>query len=732
MKIIFQEICKLDLDWDDDLPENLKRKFSNIILSLKESEIIEVPRYIFKNDLNDPISRIELHGFSDASLQAYGAVIYSRCICASGKIITNLITSKSRVAPIKPTTIPRLELLGNLLLARLMNSVENAFKNKIEITRKYFWSDSQVTLNWILADKKVHEVFIENRLREIRNISEKNDWYYCSTKNNPADLLTRAEGKLDNFNKNKFWWNGADFLFEKFIVFERINLSKETNVIITNLTIEKKNNLVKANLNNVIEINRFSCLQKLYRVTAWVYRFCRNIKIKLKEKRELNTFLSPKEINNAEIEWIKINQSFFENSKLETLKKELNLVVDENSLYRCEGRLKESPLPYNVKTPILINSNHRLAELIVTDLHVKLKHISIKQTLTELRQKFWICRGRNFVRKILHKCYLCRKFSGPSYQYPESPPLTPLRMDNFRAFNTVGIDNFGPVFVKNIYDNETGKTYKAWVTLYTCASSRAIMLDLVPNMTSQTFIKSIRRFICRRGCPSNAISDHGKNFVSADTQTYVSYLGIYWHLNTPLAPWHGGFFERLVRSVKELLRKELKNYKLSFEELQTVLLEIECILNNRPLTYYYSTELEPCLTPNHLLFGRTVNLFNSDHSEIIHNNVDIVVESRKIINIINHFWTRWHKEYLCNLREHQKLTKVKTTLPIININDIVIVHEEKIPRSRWRLGRITELIYGRDNRVRSANVKLSKTDTIITRPINRLFPIEQLNDTSDH
>ena len=122
------------------------------------------------------------------------------------------------------------------------------------------------------------------------------------------------------------------------------------------------------------------------------------------------------------------------------------------------------------------------------------------------------------------------------------------------------------------------------MTLYTCASSSpAVLLDLIPSMGSQTFIKIFQRLICRRGYPSNAISENVKNFVSEETQSYVNNLRVEWHLNLPMAPWHDGFFERFVRSVKELLRKELKCYRLSYEELQTVLFEIECILNNRPI-----------------------------------------------------------------------------------------------------------------------------------------------------
>ena len=149
---------------------------------------------------------------------------------------------------------------------------------------------------------------------------------------------------------------------------------------------------------------------------------------------------------------------------------------------------------------------------------------------------------------------------------------------------------------------------KVWVTLITCAASRAIILDLVPGLDAHSFIKCFRRFVSRKGCPNFVISDGGKNFVSVETQNFVNNMGVDWRVNLPLAPWHGGFFERLVRSTKSLLRKQLQTQKLSYEELQTVLFEIETILNNRRLTYYYTEESETCLTPNHMLFGRTLQI----------------------------------------------------------------------------------------------------------------------------
>ena len=117
----------------------------------------------------------------------------------------------------------------------------------------------------------------------------------------------------------------------------------------------------------------------------------------------------------------------------------------------------------------------------------------------------------------------------------------------------------------------------------------------------------------------------------------------------PLSPWYGGFFECLVRSTKELSQEALKGCRLNYEELQTVLLETETVLNNRPLTHYFHEELEDFLSPNHMLFGRSLKLFDLDQAG------NEIIPFKKLHNIMNHFWNRWRKEYLVNFRECQKI-----------------------------------------------------------------------------
>ena len=138
------------------------------------------------------------------------------------------------------------------------------------------------------------------------------------------------------------------------------------------------------------------------------------------------------------------------------------------------------------------------------------------------------------------------------------PSLTKLGLADTQPFSTTGVDNFGPVYVLNTFNRNDCEMRKVCITLYTCASNRNIILDVVPSLSAKSFIRSFRRFISRRGCPDNIISDNGKNFVSKSSQNFISNLNVRWHFNLPLALWHGGFFERLVRSVKDLLQKTYK------------------------------------------------------------------------------------------------------------------------------------------------------------------------------
>ena len=426
--------------------------------------------------------------------------------------------------------------------------------------------------------------------------------------------------------------------------------------------------------------------------------------------------------------WIKNNQKQLrEESNFKELKCSLNLSEDDNGIIRSYGRIMNANLPYNTRAPIMLSRYHKLAELIVKDCHWNFKHNGEKDTLTDFRANYWITKGKSFVKKILFQCTLCRRYNSRPYGYPKAPNLPELRLRDDKPFSGTGIDYLGPLYSKDVYNSDLEdeeEMHKCYVSLYTCASTRGVILDLVPDYTAKEFINSCIHFISRRGCPQEILSDNGSNVIADSTQNFAANRNIVWHFNVAEAPWYGGFWERLVSSVKRCLKKTVGNTHLSYVELLTVLLEIELILNSRPLVHIYDDNTEEVLTPNHLLFGRKLEAFNNINNTEI-NSSSCTKRMKYIETVINHFWQRWRSEYLVSLREHSKKFKKGNKL-IPQVNDIV--HEDKQPPQSWRLGKIVELIPSKDAQIRGAKILIGKSKSIISRPVNKLYPVEYANE----
>ena len=277
--------------------------------------------------------------------------------------------------------------------------------------------------------------------------------------------------------------------------------------------------------------------------------------------------------------------------------------------------------------------------------------------------------------------------------------------------------------MKNIYGkNQAENVYKCWLVLFTCANSRSVFLDLVYDTSAEACVSVLQRFISSRGAPKMFISDNVSAFISSHVQNFISSKYIQWKFNTEAAPWTGGFFERMIKSVKRCLKKVLLNARLNYEELLTVLKEIESIVNNRPLIYLYDDVNQDILTPNKLVFGRNLETNAPNYDVKIES--DLSKRKKYADTILGHWWNRWHVDYLTELREYQKL-KCKNHNLVPRVGDIVLVGDEKFRRSEWKVGRIREVITSSDKNIRSANVLMKKTGKILRRPINKLYPIVQ-------
>jgi len=740
LKVFFQELCKAKVDWDDPLQGELLCNWNCLVANF-QGVIISVPRCYFPTGTTE---HCVLYGFCDASKSAYAAVVYLYSV--SG--LVQFVVSKTRVAPLVQMTIPRLELLSCLLLAKLMANVKVALEKVINIQLGMCFTDSKVALYWVQGVTKEWKQFVHNRVVEIRKLIPVANWCHCPGKDNPADLPSRGISPRE-LQSSQSWLHGPSWLpmMSPHQQGEGIDMPDDCVVELKSKDCTISHSFMVSvaspTIGTVIDCQRFSKLNRLLRVTVYVQKFVLCFKSLTRCNSDMDWTITAQDMNKAEMAWIvDCQQHLMKEAKFELWKSQLQLFRDQYNVWRCGGRLAKADISYDKRHPILLPKQHYFAILITKHAHERTGHSGVKSTLTEVRSKYWFVRGRQFVRKLLYQCVTCRKLEGPHYRAVPPPPLPEFRVKEAPPFAYSGVDFAGPLYIKAPEGSESSKV---WVALYTCCITRATHLELVPDMTAQSFLRSFKRFTSRRGVPIQMVSDNGKTFVAAaqiidrvlmspEVQQHFAGMRVKWVFNLEKAPWWGGFFERLVQTMKRCLRKAIGKAKLTYDELLTVLTEVEAIINSRPLSYFSSEDLEEPLTPSHLLTGhRTLGLPNAPVMVDDNSDEDFTVDQRDLHGrvtalkqAIAEFWDRWHNEYLLQLRERYTHTDtVGVPRPPIP-GEVVLIHEDNQPRTLWRLGRVKDVIEGSDGQIRGAalTVVTNGKQSTLRRPISCLYPLE--------
>ena len=488
----------------------------------------------------------------------------------------------------------------------------------------------------------------------------------------------------------------------------------------------------------VIDCKRYSTAQRLYRITAYVLKF-----IGMLRKRAQSPELTIQDIAEAERLWILDCQSTLVKDKnFPMWETQFNLFKDDSQIIRCGGRLQNANLPFSSKHPILLNKKHYLTYLIVKNAHRRVQHNGVKETLTEVRSKYWIVGGRSLVKSFIHKCITCRRFDGMPLHATPAPPLPEFRVNEAPPFSNSAVDFAGPLYVRS---QRVSEGNKIWICLFTCCVTRAVHLELVLDLSAVTFIRCLKRFAARRGLPRRIVSDNAKTFKATakaidsmlknqDVQNYLSNVGVEWVFNLEKAPWWGGIFERLIKSTKRCLRKLVGQAKFSYDEMHTAIVEIEAIINSRPLSYVGSDDTEEPLTPSHLLVGRRIlglpdnlSYLELDDADFEVTDASVQRRARHLNSVLNHFWKRWSKEYLLELREAHRHQHSSKGLSPIDVGDIVVVHDQDHPRGFWKLAKVEKLLTGKDDHVRGATLRLPSKKghmTTLQRPLQLLYPLE--------
>lgn len=729
-KIILQELWINKLDWDESIPMHLDYAWTKFKEDIYKIENLKIPRFV--SCLSKAV--IQVHGFSDASVRAYGCCLYLRCKTDTN-VYVHLLTAKSKVAPLKTKTLPRLELCAAQLLVNLWMSIKSHIHFKIEHT--YFWSDSSIVLHWLKTHPSTLSTFVGNRIAEIQENSLNATWRHVPSSENPADIISRGCDIASL--ENSIWFSGPNFLREAeeewplnittiSINDETMLETKKKHFVLLSTESEKPNFILE-------KLYRWSSYRKILRIMAYIIRFVSSCKRKIKSSTLI--------VSAAEQDWafkkiVQMIQEIDLGEELYALKNSLTLQPnfqklspffeqsEQNGitykLIRVGGRLMNSPFPHDVKFPLLLSRKSFFVNVYLQHIHKENHHAGPQLMTAILRQKIWLVNAREATRKIVRQCIKCFRFK-PKFLQQVMGSLPADRFTSSRPFYVCGVDFCGPV---NVSWKIRGKPpYKAYIAVFVCFSSKAVHLEAVSELSTDLFISCLSRFISRRGLPKTLWCDNGSNFIGAarllnqhvqnkTVEQFTADKGIEIKFIPPRAPHFGGIWEAAVKSAKSLLLKTTGSANLSFEALGTILAEIECILNSRPLTQMSEdpADLE-ALTPGHLIIGSSMKALPS--ADTLPASYSFLKQYRIITALKERFWRVWSTEYIQTLQ-----LKVKWTKPERNMlpGDLVIIHEDNVPPQRWALGRVVNTIAGTDGKVRVAEVRTA--DGILKRPVVKL------------
>jgi len=727
-KCIMQRTWQLGLAWDDPLPPEIHADWSSFLSDLPSLSMIRVPRH-FRTFGQSPCY---LLGFCDASKLGYAAVVYVLPADSSGQRAV-LVGSKTKLAPMKPLTIPRLELNAALLLARWLGRIKRVLDPHLKIVGTYGWTDSMIVLSWLTAPHTSFKVYVSNRIHQIRTIVPDCNWSHIDSANNPADCASRGVMPSE-LTKLTLYWQGPAIL--------RANPSTWINLVAP-MPLCSLPEVLPVSLTNRIDphdcrdewFNRFSSYDRMIRVTIIMHRFtnrCRRCNLEPLPTRGLSLL----EVDCATRSIVRESQRIYFVELLRELSTgnrisskplaRLAPFVDDSGIIRVGGRLRHSTLSYDCKHPMLIAKRSHLALLICRRWHRLTCHSGPRVMISLILRQYWIIAIRSVVHEVVTKCAVCVRLAAKPPQ-PLMADLPAARVQQVRPFARVGVDYAGPLQMRELKLRKS-RSYKVYIAVFVCFSVKAVHLEVVSDLSTDAFLAAFDRFVGRRGLPSEVYSDCGTNFIGADKQlqalinspqgqlaiTTNSRPHCKWNFNPPSAPHFGGLWEAAVRSTKRLLVRTMSTHVFTYEEFSTVLIRIEAVLNSRPLTPASTDphDLE-CLTPGHFLIGQPLLAVpprsNPDATRNLTNRWKLLDQCHQA------FWKRWSTEYLTTLQERMKWTD---RVPNLKVNDMVVIVDNQAPPLLWRLGRIIELVPGPDGTVRVASVLTQQGR--ITRPVVKL------------
>ncbi|EGT44313.1 hypothetical protein CAEBREN_30889 [Caenorhabditis brenneri] len=778
LKQFLQSLWATKIGWKQSIPKDTMPIWESIKKDFLDTE------YTMNRQITDryDYKSTKLIIFSDASKNNYGVAAYLRFEFPDKTFKTKLLMAKSRVKPLKGSerlTIPRLELMALWLATNCAVYIKNELHSCMPFESVEFFSDSMIALAWTTTQKPL-KCFVANKVKLIkenckilRDCEIEHKFHYVPTEQNPADLTTRGKNSKELF-ASKMWHDGPEFLekkegewpnqwkdsptipkwLEKAMAEEVVGkegktVYKEEDGIqehVVHLTTATEY-FSPGNYESWIPYDSTNSISKLIRYTEKVIRATR----KLSGKREwenpiMKKYMAAKpgvegyeERRKAVLYSLILDHYKDTASRMEhVIPEDLNPMQDQFGLIRHGTRLDKSDLPTDTKLPIILIRDHKLTEMIVRDIHLRNKHIGTEQLVAECRRKYWIPKGRQLARKVINSCTQCRRKNGRTFRYPPIPPLPASRVQRSKPFEHIGIDYFGPIYYKGTHSQR-----KCWVLICTCVVTRNIHLELVSDNGTVEFILAMRRFFSRRGTPKTVTLDNAKTFklgekifnndikeMAEENDTFTNFMDQHpmeWKFITPLSPWKGGVYERIIGIVKKLLYSSGDTGQFNYVQLFTVITEIEGIVNSRPISHNPENFVEgPVVRPADFISPEVKLGVVHDNGKIEMADAGVTEKiARSHMAAMNEhmteLWKKWEDSYLTQLKiSHNRRQQYTVTPP--KIGQVVIMEEKLKARHKWPLARITEIHPNELGQIRTVTIKCNGKE--IKRSVNQLIPLE--------
>lgn len=469
---------------------------------------------------------------------------------------------------------------------------------------------------------------------------------------------------------------------------------------------------------------------------GWVLRFVNNLK--QPDKRCLADNLTVQELRQSLEKCLWISQVTHFSADLEAIQKgqlsktlrSLSPILNSVGVLVVGGRLDKAPLPEHSKHPCILAPKCNLTKLLINHYHQMTLHGGPLIVQSLLQRRYWIVNARNVIRSVIFHCVPCTKMRAQTLQ-PMMADLPRSRFSQGRPFINVGVDFAGPFSYKT-GPRRNSPIDKCYLALFVCLATKCIHLEIVSSLSTPAFIAALDRFVGRRGLPEGISSDNGTNFRGA--ATYLSEVQVFlnknnqiisnhllkkevtWSFIPPSAPNFGGLWEAGVKSAKGHLKHVLNCHTLNFEEYSTLAVNVEAILNSRPLCALSSDPGEKIdyLTPGHFLIGAPlIERPERDMSEVY---ISPLKRWNLITKATQSFWKRWSQDYLHTLIQRSKWTKPSSN---IKLNDVVLIHGQQQATQCWPVGIVVGINPGSDGIVRVATVRTAHGE--FKRPVSKLI-----------